>query len=113
MILTLGLKVSQLQEIIESKDPSKAPPMAPPDGLYLVDVKYPQYRIKDSSTVGWTSDGRPTKAKTPTLPIDEEMRLQLKIWEERKKEKGMKDQEDKQEELEKMKDILEQDDDEE
>jgi hypothetical protein len=101
-------EVPQLQEIIESKDPSKAPSMAPPDGLYLVNVKYPPHQIKDSSAVDWANDGRPNRAKMRNLPIDEEMRLQLKIWEERKKE--AKAQTEKQEELEKMKDILEQND---
>jgi hypothetical protein len=70
--------------------------MAQPQGLYLMDVKYPEHVVKDSSKLDWQQDGRPTKQFTTLLPIDDEMREQLKKWDEEKekqtKEKALQDE---------------------
>jgi len=101
-VTAVGLRkitVPQLQEIIESKDPLRAPQMAPPQGLYLVDVKYPKHVIKDSSLVDWNTFEQDRRRLSRSLPIDDEMRQQLKIWEETKR--TLRQQKEKAEQLEK------------
>jgi hypothetical protein len=82
-VTAVGLRkitVPQLQEIIESKDPLRAPQMAPPQ-------------------VDWNTFEQDRRRLSRSLPIDDEMRQQLKIWEETKR--TLRQQKEKAEQLEK------------
>jgi tRNA pseudouridine38-40 synthase len=39
------LQPSQVKDILEQKDPTLSPPMAPPHGLFLVDVEHGDFVI--------------------------------------------------------------------
>lgn len=46
-----SITVERLQEIIDAKDVSIAPPMAPACGLYFHEAEYEPYKITDSSAL--------------------------------------------------------------
>jgi len=47
------IDLQELKELIQSKDRSRTPRLAPAHGLYLLDVIYPEYKIYDSSLTSW------------------------------------------------------------
>lgn len=40
------ITLSHLKSVLEAKDSSKCPPMAPPHGLYLAKIEYPEHLLK-------------------------------------------------------------------
>jgi len=49
-----NLSLTELQTIIDAKDPEKCPPLAPAQGLYFLEAKYDPYTIQNASTTKFT-----------------------------------------------------------
>lgn len=50
------ITLAHLKSVLEARDSSKCPPMAPPHGLFLANIEYPDHLLNYSPEINYNSD---------------------------------------------------------